>query len=493
MGNGPGSDNILIANAGTTNNLDFWIFSGSNSSYIEVPNIITAGSWVHVAASVDSNGKAKLYVNALLLDSGNLYVPSNITRTNCYLGKSDWAGDGYYNGLLDEVRIWNIVRSDCEIRLDMLTPLTGNEPGLVAYYNFNEGLADSTNTNDTLLTDLTPNHNMGNLENFSLTGNTSNWVSSQAAVYNQGDQSLGSLSFSKAGNVSVEVTATITNTGSGNAIIRGICYGTDPCENIIENTVSDTGSFMAGFYSFKIGNLLPDTTYYFKSYSIDSAGLSYGNESTFKTKNLLPPGNALNFDGTGEYVIVNNNAVPSGNNSYTIEAWINPNIQQVNGIVGWGNWGNVNQCNAVRLNGDNGIINYWWGNDFIINCGDITGAWHHIAFTYDGNYRRFFLDGLLLDSLASSGLNAATGYNMTIGSTNNGEFFNGSIDELRIWNYARTACDIQSNMNRALTGSDSGLVAYYNFDMGIPSGYNPNIDVLPDLTSNKNNAALINF
>jgi hypothetical protein len=75
------------------------------------------------------------------------------------------------------------------------------------------------------------------------------------------------------------------------------------------------------------------------------------------------PGYALWFHSAlSQFVEVPFVNVPSGDSSYTIEAWINPNAMAVNGIIGWGNYEANNQVNAFGLT-DTGLINYWWGND----------------------------------------------------------------------------------------------------------------------------------
>lgn len=45
-----------------------------------------------------------------------------------------------YDGGLDEIRIWNVVRTDIQIQSQMSFELSGSEPGLVAYWRLNEGI-----------------------------------------------------------------------------------------------------------------------------------------------------------------------------------------------------------------------------------------------------------------------------------------------------------------------------------------------------------------
>ena len=85
--------------------------------------------------------------------------------------------DNYYAGLLDEVRFWNVSRSQSDIQSTMNVPLSGTETGLVDYFNFNQGVIGGTNSSITSLLDNTSNINNGTLVNFALSGNTSNYVS----------------------------------------------------------------------------------------------------------------------------------------------------------------------------------------------------------------------------------------------------------------------------------------------------------------------------
>ncbi len=54
-------------------------------------------------------------------------------------------------------------------------------------------------------------------------------------------------------------------------------------------------------------------------------------------------------------------------------------------------------------------------------------------------------------------------------------FADVTVDEVRIWNVARTPAEIQSTMNTALTGSEPGLLLYYDFDEGVPGGDNTGV------------------
>jgi len=97
--------------------------------------------WQHVAAVFD-NGVASLYVDGELdTVQAQMHVPQT-TYQGVSLGWENSYNRCFYSGLIDEVRIWNVARSAAEIATDMNVSLTGTEPGLVAYWQFDEGEGD---------------------------------------------------------------------------------------------------------------------------------------------------------------------------------------------------------------------------------------------------------------------------------------------------------------------------------------------------------------
>ena len=103
-----------------------------------------------------------------------------------------------------------------------------------------------------------------------------------------------------------------------------------------------------------------------------------------------------------------------------------------------------------------------------------TTTWHHAAATYDGTTWRLYLDGVLDSSLAVGAFTPeftsiqhaaiATALNSAgnVGSNPQG-FFNGLLDEVRIWDYARSATDIQTSMNQEIL-SAPGLIGRWGLN-----------------------------
>ena len=302
LANGPASDNILVANSGTSNDLNFSIYAGTCGfacgSGINVPNALTAGVWTHIAVTVDNSGAAKLYINGAERGSGSLYIPRDIARTLCYLGKSNWGSDGSFDGEMDEVRIYNNVLDECQIADNMNQTINGNEPGLVAYYNFDQGVAGEDNTGIVTLPDITGNGYNGTLNNFALNGTVSNWVTSGAGAIIQSPDIIVSTT----GSVNVlsttaDVNGNILNIGSGNASVRGVCYNTAGCPTTADSKVTETGSFAAGSFTVHLSGLTTGTTYYARAYAINLTGTSYGSEISFTNPCLvtIPDANFKNY------------------------------------------------------------------------------------------------------------------------------------------------------------------------------------------------------
>ncbi len=90
----------------------------------------------HIAYSYDGTTWSAYMDGVQVLSEARAFTLDVSTGAPLHLGAAD-ATIAYTNGLLDEVRIWNVGRSAIEIRENMHTTLVGNESGLVAYYQFN--------------------------------------------------------------------------------------------------------------------------------------------------------------------------------------------------------------------------------------------------------------------------------------------------------------------------------------------------------------------
>ncbi|OQW93337.1 MAG: hypothetical protein BWK79_11650, partial [Beggiatoa sp. IS2] len=138
--NGIGQDNLVFANYGSTNGLAISIRQGGNEQQLRADGVLETGKWLHVAMTVDSAGNGKLYKNGQEVKSGKMHLPLNLNRTLNYIAKSPWPNDGYFDGYLADVRLWNVARSPAEVMRDMVfLGFATGEAGLVGYWPLNDG------------------------------------------------------------------------------------------------------------------------------------------------------------------------------------------------------------------------------------------------------------------------------------------------------------------------------------------------------------------
>ena len=147
FGQGEANDNILFGNSATSNALQYSVFTGGGNGGTVSISTLEIGKWQHVIATEDSSGNVVLYKNGVAIKTGSTDVPASVSRTSSFIAQSNWAADGYFDGKMDDVRVYNRALSTDEItRLYDLgatthvgTTITTNpdlERGLVGHWTF---------------------------------------------------------------------------------------------------------------------------------------------------------------------------------------------------------------------------------------------------------------------------------------------------------------------------------------------------------------------
>ncbi len=187
------------------------------------------------------------------------------------------------------------------------------------------------------------------------------------------------------------------------------------------------------------------------------------------------PGYALSFNGVDNCVTVPDHDLLTFTNSFTWEAWIN--LTKTNWPLYEG-WATLFAKDAYGKEYWFAIDSYTGGKiDIRFNSQSYSQessssvasqAWQHVAVTWDGSNVRYFLDGQLDRTVAYSlPLMVNTTNVLLIGkdvTAGVDEYhFKGEMDEIRLWNVARSQAEIQAAMHRPLAGSETGLVAYWPF------------------------------
>jgi len=172
---------------------------------------------------------------------------------------------------------------------------------------------------------------------------------------------------------------------------------------------------------------------------------------------------ALSFDGVDDYCKINNFGFSSS--EITIEFWAR--IDRIDGKNYAFNTGNERDSLMKWVNGDTTVIIWGLGASSYSSYaqGDKVGEITHYALTYDGTTERLYINASEVDS--KTGSENINFEELWIGEFNGlGYSMDGLIDEFRVWDDVRTQTEIQDNMYTELTGSETGLVAYYKINEG---------------------------
>ncbi len=114
--------------------------------------LFNLNQWYHVAVTVDVSAKViKFYLNGVLINNTNLIsAAASIKNTTAPVEIGGLSTESLFlDGKLDEVRIWNKIRTQQEIQDNMSKELVGDEVGLAGYWRFNnDGLDQTANDND---------------------------------------------------------------------------------------------------------------------------------------------------------------------------------------------------------------------------------------------------------------------------------------------------------------------------------------------------------
>ena len=168
-------------------------------------------------------------------------------------------------------------------------------------------------------------------------------------------------------------------------------------------------------------------------------------------------GGALSFNGSNNLVTVGASPLLNLTSGMTLEAWINPTAASGARDVLIKEGANVDIYNLYARN--------WRGRpESNVYAGGAnrtaegttlpTNTWSHLAGTYDGATLRLYVNGVQVASAAYSGTIGTSSGPLRIGGNSLwGEYFQGTIDEVRVYNRALTVSEIQADMNTPVGGA----------------------------------------
>ncbi len=204
-------------------------------------------------------------------------------------------------------------------------------------------------------------------------------------------------------------------------------------------------------------------------------------------------GRALDFDGSNDYVNCGNSSGVSITGAITMEAWIRPDVLATQSIIKKNTATSGYELSLSQPNNGRVFVRLNGSATYRIDSSTLYPrdgqTWMHVAATYDGSTMKLYVNGVLEGSITGPSSIVSNANNLLIGADPSdlmGKFFNGCIDEARLWNVARTQQQIREFMCRKLTGSESGLVGYWRMDE------NSGLTAF-DETANNNDGSLTNM
>jgi hypothetical protein len=132
FGNGPGDDNIAFSRIGTSDRVRFAIYDGDAATTLNVSDVIYQDEWRMFTVTLDNQGNAAVYKNGMLLETTTLALPNVVTRVNNFIGKSNWEADALYQGLMDDIRLYNYALEPMEI-VDLYLEVKDDETVCLSY------------------------------------------------------------------------------------------------------------------------------------------------------------------------------------------------------------------------------------------------------------------------------------------------------------------------------------------------------------------------
>lgn len=216
-----------------------------------------------------------------------------------------------------------------------------------------------------------------------------------------------------------------------------------------------------------------------------------GNTAILNGTWATPDGYAVNFSGNS-YMRINSSEIPvRDDQNFTLEFWFKTNGSNAsnqallaNGMADGSDLADARDLFYIGFDGDGAL--FFRNNRQTVNVdGDYRdGQWHQFALTVDRNAlnAQIYMDGQLntyfktdsIGGLSGAYIYAGAGHLLTDQSAAGTQlnYFNGLIDDIRLWDSHMTQTEIERNRNIQMRGDELGLLAYYPFEKYITNTAN---------------------
>jgi hypothetical protein len=540
-----GNDNYYLESSSTRSSVPVGgaLLTSGQRAEANGTSALKTGSWTYLAATYDGT-TMRLYINARQVASTKLSgTITTGTGPLSFGGDSYWGQ--YFNGLIDEVRIYNNALTASQIKTDMITPIGNAAPTITSETpassatnvnvstaptgTFNEAVQASTisftlknssgtavsgavsyNPN-TYVTTFTPSsalaYNMKYTATISGAVSTSGvamtgpftWsfttdtappsvvsetpasgatgvavTTAPTATFNKAVQSstisftlVNSSGTAVSGTVSYNSSTYVTTFTPSSALAYSTTY-TATVSGAKDSAGDPMGSAFS--WSFTTGSTPPPPTGLVAAYAFDEGSGSTvhdasgnGNNGTISGATWSTSGkygDALSFNGTSAMVTVSSSTLLQLTTGMTLEAWVNPAsvTSSWTDAIYKGQGGQTASSDNYYLEATstNNMAPVGGGElgsgpsetDAVGTAGVAANTWTFLAVTYDGSTMRLYVNATQVASTSGSGnIETSTGQLSIGGDSIWGQYFQGLIDNVRIYNQALTQSQIQTDMS----------------------------------------------
>ncbi len=185
-----------------------------------------------------------------------------------------------------------------------------------------------------------------------------------------------------------------------------------------------------------------------------------GNTTSSVTVTFAPCGNNLVFDGTNDYINCYDNYNVAGN--FSLEAWFKADVLSgTQAILSKRNQADMTNGFDLSLIGNR--LNFRWnGNNVTATLNLMVNKWYHAAVTFNGTHYKLYIDGFDVATYNNNVQPAANNHRFLIGAMDRANsapvnYFDGTIDEVRIWNVALSEAQIREMMNQEIQANGTNV------------------------------------
>lgn len=176
---------------------------------------------------------------------------------------------------------------------------------------------------------------------------------------------------------------------------------------------------------------------------------------------------ALRFDGVDDEINITRNSQLEPTSAITIMAWGRVNSETNSAWIQKRFNESTSPFHSYRINGTGQLFDIQTSNgEFQVADPDdlVLDKWKLVVGTYDGSSLKIYVDGTLKDEISATGTIEYTTTNLRIGYATTGQYFDGDLDDIRIYNRALSEAEIQDIYELEQVELSDGLVAYYPFN-----------------------------